>query len=94
VDVGKNTSSSDCSRVKKSVQLRIVADSKLDVTGYYSGLFVVFSGVSGELENLSSEIFKHSSEVHWGTSTDAFSIATRLQKAANSANWELKSGFG
>ena len=93
MDVGENTSGSDSGRVQQSVELLIVADGELNVAGHNSGLLVVLGGVSGELENLSSEVFEDGSEVHGGTSTDALSVATCLQEAGNSADWELESSL-
>ena len=93
MDVGENTSGSDSGRVQQSVELLIVADGELNVAGHNSGLLVVLGGVSGELENLSSEVFEDGGEVHGGTSTDALSVATSLQEAGNSADWELESSL-
>lgn len=94
MDVGKNTSVGDGGLVHQLVELLIVADGELDVAGDNSGLLVVLGGVSGELEDLSSEVFEDGGEVHWGTSTDALSVATSLHETGNSAYWELKSSLG
>ena len=94
MDVGEDTSSSDGGGVHQSVELLVVADGELDVAGDDSGLLVVLGGVSGELENLSCEVFEDGGEVHGGTSTDALSVAASLQEAGNSADWELESSLG
>lgn len=94
MDVGKNTSVGDGGLVHQLVELLIVADGELDVAGDNSGLLVVLGGVSGELEDLSSEVFEDGGEVHWGTSTDALSVAASLHEASNSADWELESSLG
>jgi hypothetical protein len=52
---------------EKLVQLLIVADGELKVTGDNTGLLVVTSSVSGQLENLSRQIFKNGSEVDGST---------------------------
>lgn len=49
------------------VQLLIVADGELQMTGNDTGLLVVTSGVTGQLKNLSSEVLQDSSEVDGGT---------------------------
>lgn len=94
MDVGEDTSGSDGGGVHQSVELLVVADGELDVTGDDSGLLVVLGGVSGELENLSGEVFEDGGEVHGGTSTDALSVAASLHEAGDSADWELESSLG
>jgi len=93
VDVGEDTTSSDSGVAEELVQLVVVADSQLDVTGNNAGLLVVLSGVASEFEDLSGEVLKNGSEVHGGTSTDALSVATSLEEAGDSADGELKTSL-
>merc|ERR1719473_1055166 len=93
VDVGEDTTGSDGSVGEKLVQFLVVADSELDVTGNDSGLLVVLGGVTGELEDLSSEVLKDGGEVHGGTSTDALSEAASLEEAGDSADGELETSL-
>ncbi len=58
LDVGENTTLGDGHTSEKFVQLLIVADSQLKVTGDDTGLLVVTGGVASQLENLSSEVFE------------------------------------
>jgi hypothetical protein len=94
MDVGKDTTGSDGSAAQKSVELLIVADGELDVTGHNSGLLVVLGGVACELEDLSCEVLKDGGEVHGGTGTDALSVAALLHEASDSSDGELKSRLG
>ena len=94
MDVGEDTTGGDGGAAEKSVELLIVADGELDVTGHNSGLLVVLGGVASELEDLSGEVLKDGSEVHGGTSADALSVAALLHEAGDSANGELKSSLG
>ena len=94
MDVGENATGSDGGAAQKSVELLVVADGELNVTGHNSGLFVVLGGVTGKLEDLSCEVLKDGGEVHWGTGTDALSVSALLHEASDSSNWELKSSFG
>ena len=94
MDVGENATGSDGGAAQKSVELLVVADGELNVTGHDSGLLVVLGGVAGKLEDLSCEVLKDGGEVHWGTGTDALSVAALLHEASDSSNWELKSSFG
>ena len=94
VDVGEDTSVSDGGAAKKLVELLVVADGELDVSWDDSALLVVLGGVSGELEDLSGEVLKDGSEVHWGTGSDSLGVSSLLQVASDSADWELKSSLG
>ncbi|CAH3169055.1 unnamed protein product, partial [Porites lobata] len=69
-----NTSLCDGDAGEQLVQLFIVADSKLKMTGNYSGLLVVTSGVTRQLEDLSAQILEHCSQVDWSTSANTLSI--------------------
>ena len=94
VDVGEHTSLRDGDTAQKLVQLLVVADSKLDVTGNDAGLLVVAGGVTGKLKDLSSQVLKDGSQVHGGTGTDTGSVLASLEVSANSGNGELKSSLG
>jgi hypothetical protein len=52
---------------EKLVQLFIVANGKLKMTRDDAGLLIVTSGVTGQLEDFSSEVFQDSSEVNGST---------------------------
>ena len=55
-----------------------------------SGLFVVTSGVSGQLQHFSSKIFHHCSQVNWGASTNAFGIVAFAQHSVDTTDRELE----
>lgn len=67
MNVGKNTALGDSDVAQKLVQLLIVTDGELEMTGDDTGLLVVTGGVTSQLENFSSEIFKDGSQVDRGT---------------------------
>ena len=94
MDVGEDTTGGDGGAAEKSVELLIVADGELDVTGHNSGLLVVLGGVASELEDLSGEVLKDGGKVDWGTSTNALGVSALLHEASDSADWELKSSLG
>lgn len=56
MDVRENTTLGNGDVTQELVQLLIVADGELEVTGNDTGLLVVTSGVSSQLKNLSSEV--------------------------------------
>jgi len=67
VDVGENTTLGDGDVSEKLVQLLVVADGELQVTGDDTGLLVVTSGVTGQLEDFGSEVLEDGSEVDGST---------------------------
>jgi hypothetical protein len=67
VNVGENTTLGDGDVSKKLVQLLVVADGELKVTGDDTGLLVVTSGVASQLEDFGSQVLKNGSEVDGGT---------------------------
>ena len=94
MDVWKDTTAGNGGGAEELVKLFVVADSELDVSWDNSGLLVILGGVSGELEDLSGEVLKDGSEVHWGTGTDSLGVSALLHEAGNSSDWELKSSLG
>ena len=90
LDVGKNTSLCDGDTGEQFVQLLVITDSQLKVTRNDSCLLVVASSVARQLEDLSAQIFKHSSQVHWSTSANSLSVIAFAEKTVDSTNWELK----
>ncbi|KAK3748184.1 hypothetical protein QZH41_003248, partial [Actinostola sp. cb2023] len=55
LDVGKNTTLSDGNSTKKFVQLLVVPDGQLQMTGDDSGLLVVSGSVASQLEDFSTQ---------------------------------------
>ena len=92
VDVGQDTSLGNGDSAKKLVELLIVADGKLKVTGVDAGLLVVAGGVSGKLKNLSGEVLEDSSEVDGCSSSDTAAEGSLLEETVDATHGELKSG--
>ena len=93
-DVGKNTSFSNGSVVKKFVEFLVVSDGQKNVSGNNSGLLVVLGGISGKFEDLSSEVLKNSSQIDWGSSSNSFGVVSMSQESSNSSDGELESRSG
>ena len=91
MDVGENSTSSDGDSSEKLVQLLVIADGQLDVTGNDTGLLVVTSSVASQLQDLSGKVLKNSGEVHGGTSSNPGGVLAVLQVAVDTSNGELKS---
>ena len=67
VDVGKHTTLGDSDVAQKLVQLLIVTDGELKVTGDDTGLLVVTGGVAGQFEDFGSQVLKDSCKVDRST---------------------------
>ena len=94
VDVGKNTTRSNGDTREELVQFVIVLDGQLDVSGHNPRLLVVTSGVSSQLEDLSSQVFENGSQVDRGTSTNTTSVTTTAELRVNTTDRELETGLG
>ncbi len=89
---GDDTTVGDGGLAEELAELLIVANSELDVAGVDAGALVVTSSVTGELENLSSEVLEDGSEVDGGGGTNALGVLATLEEAANTTNGEGETG--
>ena len=55
-----------------------------------SGLLVVTGSITGQLEDLSSEVLEDGSQVDRGTSTHSLGVVAFAEESVDSANGELK----
>ena len=94
LDVGQDTTLGDGHAGQKLVQLLVVADGQLKVTGDDPGLLVVTGSVSSQLENFSAEVFQDGSEVHGCTSSYSLGVVSVSEKTVNTTDGELKPGTG
>ena len=88
VNVGENTTLGDGDVTQELVQLLVVANGKLEVTRDDTGLLVVASGVTSELEDFSSEVLENGSEVDGSTGTNALGVVALAEQTVNTANGE------
>jgi len=94
LDVGQDTSLGNGDSGEKFVQLLVVTDGQLEMTGDDPRLLVVAGSVSCELENLSCQVLHDSGQVHWGTGSDPLAIVSLAEMTMDTSNWELKSSPG
>jgi hypothetical protein len=94
VNVGQNTTLGDGDVSKKLVQLLVVPNGELEMAGNDTGLLVVAGSVTGQLENLSSEVLKDSSEVDGGTGTDTLGVVALAEKTVDTTDGESETGLG
>ena len=90
LDVGEDTTLGNGDSGQKLVQLLVITDGELKMTGDDPGLLVVTGSVSCQLENLSSEVFHDGSKVHGSSGTDALAIVALAQKTVDTSYGELQ----
>lgn len=93
VNVGEDTTLGDGDVAEKLVQLLVVADGELKMTGDDTGLLVVTGSVSGQLEDLSSKVLEDGSEVHGGTGTNTLSVVALAEKTVDTTDRESETGL-
>ena len=91
LDVGEDSTLGDGDSSEELVQLFVVTDGQLKVTGDDPGLLVVTGSVTGQLEDLSCQILHDGGHVDWGTSSHTFSIVSLAEQTVDTSNWELES---
>lgn len=94
VDVGQDTTLSDGDVTEQLVQLLVVADSELQVTGDDTGLLVVASGVTSQLEDFGSQVLEDGSEVDGSTGTNTLSVVAFPQKTVDTSDGEGETSLG
>jgi hypothetical protein len=94
MNVGENTTLGDGDVTEKLVQLLIVPDGELEMTGNDTGLLVVASGVTGQLEDFGSQVLEDGSEVDGSTSTDTLGVVAFAEKTVDTTNRECETGLG
>ena len=89
MDVGDHTTTSD-SGLDQSVELFISSNGELEMSGCNSLDLKVLGSVTGELKNLSGEVFEDGSSVYGGGGSDsAVGTDSALQQSMDSSNGEL-----
>jgi hypothetical protein len=91
LDVRQDTSLGDGDTGEQFVQLLVVPDGQLEVTGDDPGLLVVPGGVTGQLEDLSREVLHNGGHVDGSSSSDTLSVVTLPQEPVDPSDGELKS---
>ena len=94
VDVGKHTTLGNGNVSKKLVQLLVVADGELKMTGDDTRLLVVAGSITSQLEDFGSQVLKDSSEVDRSTSTDTLSIVALAKKTVDTTDRESETSLG
>lgn len=93
MDVGQDTTLCDGDVSEQLVQLLIVSDSELEMSGDDTGLLVVTGSVTSQLENLSSEVLEDGGEVDGSTGTDTLSVVALAEQTVDTTNGEGETGL-
>ena len=94
MNVGEDTTLGDGDVSEQLVQLLVVPDGELKVTGDDTGLLVVARSVTGQLEDFGSEVLKDGSEVDGSTSTDTLSVVALAKETVDTTDGESETGLG
>jgi hypothetical protein len=94
LDVGQDTSLGDGDAGEQLVQLLVVADGQLQVTGDDAGLLVVAGSVAGQLQDLSGQVLHDGGQVDGCTGTDSLGVVALAEKPMDTTDGELKSSTG
>jgi hypothetical protein len=92
LDVGEDTALGNGDSGEQFVELLVVTDGQLEVTGDDPGLLVVTGSVASQLEDLSRQVLHNGSQVHGGTGSYALSIVSLAEQTMDTSDGELKSG--
>ena len=94
MNVGEDTTLGDGDVAQKLVQLLVVPDGELKVTGDDTGLLVVTGSVTGQLEDFGSEVLEDGSEVDGSTGTDTLGVVALAEKTVDTTDREGETGLG
>ena len=92
LDVGQHSSLGDGDAGEQLVQLLVVADGELKMTGDDPALLVVAGSVACQLEHLGGQVLHDGRQVDGGSGTNALGVVALPQETVDSAHGELKSG--
>lgn len=90
LDVRQDASLGDGHARQQLVELFVVANGQLQVTGDDPGLLVVTGSVTGQLEHLSSQVLHDCSQVDWSACSYTFSIVALAQQTVDTSHGKLK----
>lgn len=94
MNVGEDTTLGDGDVAEQLVQLLVVPDGELEMTGDDTGLLVVAGGVASQLEDFGSEVLEDGGEVDGSTGTDTLSIVALAEKTVDTTDGEGETGLG
>lgn len=94
VNVGEDTALGNGNMAQELVQLLVVANSELEMTGDDTCLLVVPGSVASKLEYLSSKVLENCGEVDGRASTDTLGVISLTEETVNTADREGQASLG
>ena len=94
LDVGEDTTLGNGDSSQQLVQLLVVTDGQLQVTGDDPGLLVVTGSIACQLKDLSSQVLHDGSQVDGCTSTDTLSIVALPEQTVDTTDWKREPSTG
>ena len=91
LDVGEDTALGDGHTGEQLVQLLVVTDGQLEVTGDDPGLLVVTGSVASQLEDLSCQVLHDGGHVDGGTSSHTLGVVSLAEETVDTSHGELES---
>lgn len=91
LNVGHYATLDDRHSEQQLIQFLVVADCQLKMTGNYSRLLVVASGVSCQFEHFGGQVLDHCGEVDGRSGSDTLGVVSFAEKAMYTPNTEVES---
>ena len=91
LDVGEDSTLGNGNSSEQLVQLLVITDGELKVTGDDPGLLVVTGSVASQLEDLSSQVLHDGSHVDGGTSSHPLGVVSLAEETVDTSHGELES---
>jgi hypothetical protein len=93
VDVGQDTTLGDGDVSEKLVQLLIVPDGELQVTGNDTGLLVIAGGVASQFKDFGGQVLEDSGQVDGRTGTDTLGVVALTEETVDTADGERETSL-
>lgn len=90
LDVGQDATLGDSNFAQQLVQLLVISDGQLQVTRDDSSLLVVAGSVTGQFQDLGSQVFKDGGQVYGCSSANSFRVVPLPQQSMHTTDWKLK----
>ena len=94
VNVGEDTTLGDGDVTEQLVQLLVVADGELKMTGNDTRLLVVTGRVTSQLQDFGCEVLQDGGEVDGSTGTDTLSVVALAEQTVDTTDRESETGLG
>ncbi|MGH0159262.1 UNVERIFIED_CONTAM: hypothetical protein FKN15_006248 [Acipenser sinensis] len=94
LDVGQHSALSDGDASQQLVELLVVADGELQVTGDDSGFLVVSGGVASQFQDFGGQVLEYRGQIDRGSSAHTLGVIPFSQQPVHTPDRELQPGSG